>query len=422
MHQAPTDGFNARVWALERGSVLGTFLKWKIQTQRSRNSIICSKIHNLSDRNKQISDKTKDLEETIRNYENEYNQLSEKMNTLKDEKQMYDKQLAGLQSELDKHSSELNVIDATNRILSIASECVSVLHSEVLHLWRSNPVDPCQLLPGKSIDQAENILSNMSAQNLLVSWVNFHAKRGNHELEIGNFASDLKDSEAFKSILNSLFPQDAQIKSLSASDLENRARIFLDICEKYVGNDVTSLVSPANIVAYSHPDLVAALIGQLFSNHFALHFDLDDLEQNVLNRLAKMKEKLSRITSREILLEEVDLESIQSDLRSVYDRAENAIHRIDKANSLWKLLKNRVMKFVVDNILIGRLYNEPAKMADVRLENLKYVAAAAPKAKFLIFAENSADVHSPQSPLTISSNQCCVSGPPNGKSVLKNRK
>eukprot|EP01083_Nonionella_stella_P228669 810180_1 len=177
-------------WNEDPFLVYVTFLKWKIQTQRSRNSIISSKIHNLFDRNKQISDKTNDLEETIRNDENEYNKLSEKMNTLKDEKQMYDKQLAGLQSELDKHSSELNVIDATNRILSIASECVSVLHSEVLHLWRSNPVDPCQLLPGKSIEQAENILSNMSAQNLLVSWVNFHAKRGNHELEIGNFASD----------------------------------------------------------------------------------------------------------------------------------------------------------------------------------------------------------------------------------------
>ena len=104
----------------------------------------------------------------------------------------------------------------------------------------------------------------LTAEEILVRWVNYHLKSAGHPTEIHNLSSDIKDSVAYTVLLNQLAPEKCPKTSvLRIQDLLARAEQMLQGadrlgCRKYV---------TAKSIVSGNPRLNLAFVANLFNQH-----------------------------------------------------------------------------------------------------------------------------------------------------------
>lgn len=123
------------------------------------------------------------------------------------------------------------------------------LHPELYRLLR----------PGETLDD----FLALTAEEILVRWVNYHLHAAGHSTEIANLSSDIRDSTAYTVLLHQLAPERCSRSPLKLNDLAERAEHMLQQadrlgCRKYV---------TAKTVVSANPRLNLAFVANLFNQH-----------------------------------------------------------------------------------------------------------------------------------------------------------
>lgn len=123
------------------------------------------------------------------------------------------------------------------------------LHPELYRLLR----------PGETLDD----FLALTAEEILVRWVNYHLQAAGHSAAIGNLSSDIRDSIAYTVLLHQLAPERCSRSPLKVTDLAERAEQMLHQadrlgCRKYV---------TAKTVVSANPRLNLAFVANLFNQH-----------------------------------------------------------------------------------------------------------------------------------------------------------
>ncbi|KAJ5069438.1 plastin-3 [Anaeramoeba ignava] len=112
---------------------------------------------------------------------------------------------------------------------------------------------------GETLDD----LMKLSPDQILLRWMNYHLKKANSPKRVRNFASDIRDSEAYTIILHQLMPNKCNLKPLQESDLRQRAEYMLQNADN-IG--CRKFVSPGDVVK-GNSKLNLAFVANLF-NHY----------------------------------------------------------------------------------------------------------------------------------------------------------
>lgn len=102
-------------------------------------------------------------------------------------------------------------------------------------------------------------LMKLPPDQILLRWVNYHLARSGSPKRITNFGSDVKDSEAYSTLLHQLAPDSCPI--IRATDATERARGVIANAKNL---DVDAFVAPADIVQ-GNSKLNLAFVAQLFN-------------------------------------------------------------------------------------------------------------------------------------------------------------
>ncbi|KAG9144100.1 hypothetical protein Leryth_013749 [Lithospermum erythrorhizon] len=99
--------------------------------------------------------------------------------------------------------------------------------------------------------------------------MNFHLKKAGYNETVSNFASDLKDGEAYTYLLNVLAPEHCNPATLDVKDPAERANLLLEHAEKM---DCKRYIDPKDIVEGS-ANLNLAFEAQIFHQRNGLSTD-----------------------------------------------------------------------------------------------------------------------------------------------------
>mmetsp|Transcript_34006 Transcript_34006/g.66993 ORF Transcript_34006/g.66993 Transcript_34006/m.66993 type:complete len:973 (+) Transcript_34006:194-3112(+) len=123
-------------------------------------------------------------------------------------------------------------------------------------------------------DAAEATFKAMSEEELLRLWLNYHfstsvwlSNAKTSERTVDNFGSDLSDSEVLLRVFNQIAPADKKLKYskvMQQLDLHSRARQVLENIGSLIPV-AKSIILPSHLVHQLHPDMVAALVGLMFT-------------------------------------------------------------------------------------------------------------------------------------------------------------
>lgn len=122
-------------------------------------------------------------------------------------------------------------------------------------------------------------LMNLSPEELLLRWVNYHLKKAGSHKRISNFSGDIKDSEVYAILLSRISPEEMNVdrpeRVTSIGDLNKRADIVLTNAEKISCRRFVT----AKDICNGNSKLNLAFVANLFNNFPAL--DPNDLEEDV---------------------------------------------------------------------------------------------------------------------------------------------
>lgn len=88
-------------------------------------------------------------------------------------------------------------------------------------------------------------LLKLPPDQLLLRWFNYHLKRANHK-KISNFTSDIKDSDAYTTLLHQIAPNTCDTAALQTNDMSQRATKVLQNATKL---NVKCFIKPRDIVS-----------------------------------------------------------------------------------------------------------------------------------------------------------------------------
>jgi plastin-1 len=104
-------------------------------------------------------------------------------------------------------------------------------------------------------------LLKLSADQLLIRWFNYHLAKQGSSRRVRNFGPDVKDSECYTILLNSISPSTCDLAALNESDPRERARHVLRNAEA-LGVDI--FITPDDI-ANGNPKLNLAFTAAIFN-------------------------------------------------------------------------------------------------------------------------------------------------------------
>jgi plastin-1 len=88
-------------------------------------------------------------------------------------------------------------------------------------------------------------LLKLPPDQLLLRWFNYHLKRANHK-KIHNFSGDVRDSDAYTTLLNQIAPNTCDLAALKDTDMGERAKKVLGNATKL---NVKCFIKPRDIVS-----------------------------------------------------------------------------------------------------------------------------------------------------------------------------
>lgn len=129
----------------------------------------------------------------------------------------------------------------------------------------SNVPGLARLLEG---DETLEDLMALPIDQILIRWVNYHLNRAGSTKRIGNFGKDIKDSEAYITLINQIAPAGSgtDTNGMSISDPKSRAENMLEQAEKI---DCRKFVRSGDVVK-GNQKLNLAFVANMFNMHPAL--------------------------------------------------------------------------------------------------------------------------------------------------------
>lgn len=137
-------------------------------------------------------------------------------------------------------------------------------------------------------DESIDDLRRLSPEQILLRWVNYHLARAGTQRRLGNFTTDVVDSEIYTYLLNQIAPKDRGVTlyPLSVKGNVPRAAAMLDEAEKL---DCREFVT-ANDVAQGNYKLNLAFVANLFNKHPGLPDpDADEIVEEVVEETREEK-------------------------------------------------------------------------------------------------------------------------------------
>merc|ERR1719300_2061121 len=127
------------------------------------------------------------------------------------------------------------------------------------------------LMSGEKIED----LMKLSPESMLLRWVNHQLERAGIPRRIGNFTTDISDSEVYTHLLYTIAPMELGVtkEALMENNPINRAEIMLQQADKL---GCRSFISPKDVVEGIYK-LNLAFVANLFNNHPAMDAAPEDL-------------------------------------------------------------------------------------------------------------------------------------------------
>eukprot|EP01105_Mastigella_eilhardi_P015627 TRINITY_DN357_c0_g1_i2.p1 TRINITY_DN357_c0_g1~~TRINITY_DN357_c0_g1_i2.p1 ORF type:complete len:1000 (-),score=346.31 TRINITY_DN357_c0_g1_i2:45-2993(-) len=132
--------------------------------------------------------------------------------------------------------------------------------------------------------EAENVLDDLPAEDILLRWFNFHLANAKHPDRVTNFSSDLKDSVKYLVLLHQLEPEKCTLRALKDQDLRKRAKGVIRQAKKIGCN---KFINPDDIVA-GIARLNFAFVAHLFSKYPCMA-KLDLISEDVKQQLQEIE-------------------------------------------------------------------------------------------------------------------------------------
>jgi plastin-3 len=119
-------------------------------------------------------------------------------------------------------------------------------------------------------------LMQLSPEQILIRWVNYHLNRAQCGRQISNFTTDIKDSIAYIHLLNQIAPADAGVGTtpLHTADMTQRAELMLQEADKL---KCRVFLTPAEVVKGTY-NLNLAFVANLFNRYPALEMPTTEVE------------------------------------------------------------------------------------------------------------------------------------------------
>eukprot|EP01134_Creolimax_fragrantissima_P000952 CFRG0952T1 len=193
----------------------------------------------------------------------------------------------------------------------------------------------------------ENILKlmNLSAEEIILRWFNYHLARSGTEKRIRNFSGDVRDCEAWVHLLKQVCGQeavDAGVEEvMSIADPETRAAKLLE-CAGYL--DCRDFTSAKDIVK-GHGRLNLAFTATIFNEYIGIRLPTEDEIEKIYGELEEVKRQLGECKEgcKHLCEHVLKLEKDKAELEALIAALEKTTEDIDQqciiVNQEYKNLK-----------------------------------------------------------------------------------
>jgi septal ring factor EnvC (AmiA/AmiB activator) len=178
---------------------------------------------------------------------------------------------------------------------------------------------------------------NLPPEQLLLRWFNYHLKNAGHGRVVGNFSSDIQDSENYAVLLGQIAPekiskQDVQ-NVLSEKDPKARAELMLQLADRL---GCRKFVTPVDVVE-GNPRLNLAYVATLFAAYPALG-------QSPASQLKDLQAKLDAALRQieELKKERDQLKAELADSKAKADQLANELRNLGASLAQAQADKNTV--------------------------------------------------------------------------------
>jgi len=117
---------------------------------------------------------------------------------------------------------------------------------------------------------AEVIEENMTPEQAILHWVNYHLKKANCMRHVKNFTTDITDSESYAILMRRIAPDKVHpddVKDILAEkDVLKRGELLIEVARRVVGENEAVFVTPQDIIS-GNPRLNLAFALTLFNTH-----------------------------------------------------------------------------------------------------------------------------------------------------------
>jgi plastin-3 len=130
----------------------------------------------------------------------------------------------------------------------------------------------CLLEDGETMEE----LMQLSPEQILIRWVNYHLRQSGCGRVVTNFSADIRDSVAYVHLLHQIAPPDAGVDTspLTTEDLTSRAELMLREADKM---KCRVFLSPSQVVKGNY-NLNLAFVAYLFNRYPALSLPTETVE------------------------------------------------------------------------------------------------------------------------------------------------
>eukprot|EP00127_Corallochytrium_limacisporum_P005221 Clim_evm38s201 gene=Clim_evmTU38s201 len=165
---------------------------------------------------------------------------------------------------------------------------------------------------------------DLTSEQLLIRWMNYHLRRSGSELRASNFTSDLTDSTVFAQVMCQICPgmvDEEKLLSFEARGLskEERAQIILEQAEAIGCKKFASVKAIVN----GSGRLNLGFTATLFNNHMGISLPTEEEIAEMKRRIAELEAEVDALKAK---LREMENEN--KDLQAKYSKASSELESL----------------------------------------------------------------------------------------------
>jgi len=121
-----------------------------------------------------------------------------------------------------------------------------------------------------SLQKDEKIEDDMTPEQAVLHWMNYHLRKSNHNRIVSNFSADIADCECYAVLLRRISPDKVQQEDVQQifveKDTLKRSEFLIEIAKRVIGEKNSIFVTPNDIIN-GNPRLNLAFAVTLFNTH-----------------------------------------------------------------------------------------------------------------------------------------------------------